>query len=127
MQRQRRGVAIVLDEYGSTAGLLTLRDILGAVAGPIRREGEAEGFVFERLGEGRWRVNGAMRVEDFRREHPALEAPEGVETMGGVAAYLADVIPAVGDSFPLRGLRLTVRQADERRVRELLVETEGAS
>jgi len=126
MQRQRRGVAIVLDEYGSTAGLITLQDILAAVVGEIRREGEAQRFVFEKLGPGRWRVNGAMRLDDFRREFPALEAPDDVETMAGLAMYLADVVPQAGEVFRHRGLRLTVQQADERRVRELLVESEGA-
>ncbi len=126
MQRQRRGVAIVLDEYGSTAGLITLQDILATVVGEIRREGEPQRFVFERLGPGRWRVNGAMRLDDFRREVPELGSPEGVETMAGLAMFLADVVPAAGESFRYQGLRLTVQQADERRVRELLVETEGS-
>jgi CBS domain containing-hemolysin-like protein len=126
MQRQHRGVAIVLDEYGSTAGLLTLQDILVSVVGPIRREGEAQGFVFERLAPGRWRVNGAMRLEDFRREYAALNPPDEVETLAGLVLWLADVVPSVGDVFRHQGLRITVRQADERRIRELLVETEAA-
>lgn len=125
MQRQHRGVAIVLDEYGGTAGLLTLQDILASVVGPIRREGEARGFVFERIAPGRWRVHGAMRVEDFRREHPALNPPGDVETMAGLVLWLADVVPGTGEVFRYQGLRITVRAADERRIRELLVETEA--
>jgi CBS domain containing-hemolysin-like protein len=119
-------VAIVLDEYGGTAGLLTLQDILVSVVGPIRREGEAPGFVFERLAPGRWRVHGAMRLEDFRREHPALVPPDDVETLAGLVLWLADVVPATGEVFCHQGLRITVLQADERRIRELLVEAEGA-
>lgn len=125
MQRQHRGVAIVLDEYGGTAGLLTLQDILASVVGPIRREGEARGFVFERIAPGRWRVHGAMRVEDFRREHPALNPPGDVETMAGLVLWLADVVPGTGEVFRCQGLRITVRAADERRIRELFVETEA--
>lgn len=127
MQRQHRGVAIVLDEYGGTAGLLTLQDILASVVGTIRREGEPQGFVFERLAPGRWRVHGAMRVEDFRREYPGLNPPGDVETMAGLVLWLADVVPGPGETFHHQGLRITVRQADERRIRELLVETEGQS
>ena len=126
MQRQHRGVAIVLDEYGSTAGLLTLQDILVSVVGPIRREGEAQGFVFECLAPGRWRVNGAMRLDDFRREYPALNPPDDVETLAGLVLWLADVVPTVGEVFRHQGLRITVKLADERRIRELLVETEAA-
>lgn len=126
MQRQHRGVAIVLDEYGSTAGLLTLQDILVSVVGPIRREGEAQGFVFESLAPGRWRVNGAMRLDDFRREYPALNPPDDMETMAGLVLWLADVVPTPGEVFRHQGLRITVKQADDRRIRELLVETEAA-
>jgi CBS domain containing-hemolysin-like protein len=127
LQRQQRGLAIVLDEFGGTAGLVTLEDMLEAVVGPIRSEGEAAGFVMEKLGPGRWRVNGLMRIDDFQREHPLLGEVAGVDTLGGLVLKLAEVVPAVGDTFSHRGLKLTVTMADERRVRELLVENGGAS
>lgn len=122
LQRQRRGVAIVVDEYGSTAGLITTEDILGAVIGRIRGEGEAEGFVVEQLGPGRWRVNGAMRLEDFRREYPPLGQVPEIDTMGGLFVALREVVPTVGESVKYSGLRLTATQVDDRRVREVLVE-----
>ncbi|MDW8309886.1 MAG: transporter associated domain-containing protein, partial [Verrucomicrobiales bacterium] len=82
----------------------------------------AEGFVMERLGPGRWRVSGTLRLDDFRREYPALgEVPE-VETMGGLLMHLLGVVPAPGESATFRGLKLTARVTDERRVKELLVE-----
>jgi CBS domain containing-hemolysin-like protein len=122
LQRQRRGLAIVLDEYGSTAGLITTEDILGAVIGRIRSEGEAGGFVMEKLGPGRWRVNGTMRIEDFRREYPDIGGYTGIDTMGGLLTALAEVVPPSGFAVRFGRLRLTVTVADERRVRELLVE-----
>ncbi len=125
LQRQQRGLAVVLDEFGGTAGLITLEDILEAIVGPIRDEGEPVGFVMESLGTGRWRVSGLMRLDDFRREHPALGDFPEIETMGGLVLKLAEVVPAVGESFTIRGLRLTVREADHRRVRQLLVEKVG--
>jgi putative hemolysin len=122
LQRQQRGVAIVLDEFGGTAGLVTMEDILSELVGKIRAGGEAGGFVMEKLGEGRWRVNGTMRLDDFRRVYPALaEVPE-VETMGGLLMSLLDVVPAAGESAKFCGLKLTAHAADERRVREVLVE-----
>src|SRR5881275_2092989 len=72
LQRQQRGLAIVLDEFGGTAGLVTMEDILGELVGKIHSSGVAEGFVMEKLGAGRWRVNGTMRLDDFRREYPPL-------------------------------------------------------
>ncbi|HZV36088.1 MAG TPA: transporter associated domain-containing protein, partial [Verrucomicrobiae bacterium] len=123
LQRQQRGLAIVLDEFGGTAGIVTMQDILEQMVGEIRSEGEPEGFVMEKLGPGRWRVNGTMRLEDFRREYPTLgEVPE-VDTMGGLLVSLYETIPAAGQSATFRGLKLTAISADERRVRELLVET----
>jgi CBS domain containing-hemolysin-like protein len=123
LQQQQRGLAIVLDEYGGTAGLVTVEDILESVVGQIQPESEATGFVFEKLGEGRWRVSGTMRLDDFRREYPALgEVPE-VATMGGLFVAQAEVVPAAGESVIYRGLRFTAQAVDERRVKELLVET----
>ena len=122
LQRQQRGLAIALDEYGTTAGLVTIEDILGSLIGRIRGEGEAEGFVIERLGPGRWRVNGTMRLEDFRREYPELKEVTGVDTMGGLLVALAEIVPPPGQTIRFGALRLTASVADDRRVRELIVE-----
>ena len=122
LQRQQRGMAIVLDEFGGTAGLVTTEDILEELIGKIRGEMEPEGFVMEKLGPGRWRVNGTMRLEDFRREYPALGEVPDVETMGGLLTSLASVVPGPGEAAAFRGLKLTAQATDERRVREVLVE-----
>ncbi len=122
LQRQKRGMAIVLDEFGGTAGLVTLEDILGELVGSIRGEVQHGGFVMEKLGPGRWRVNGTMRLDDFRREHPAIGEMAEVETMGGLLTHLLGVVPARGETTVFRGLKLTAQVAEERRVRELLVE-----
>jgi len=122
LQRQQRGLAIVLDEFGGTAGLVTMEDILEEMIGKIRGEVEAERFVMEKLGPGRWRVSGALRLDDFRREYPAVGDGIEVETMGGLLTSLLQVVPAPGDSVSFRGLKLTAQITDERRVKELLVE-----
>src|SRR3989475_3318360 len=122
LQRQQRGLAIVLDEFGGTAGLVTMEDILEEMIGEIRSEGEAQGFVMEKLGEGRWRVNATMRLEDFCREYPELGDVPEVDTMGGLLLSQLEVVPSVGQSVVFRGLKLTATAADERRVCELLVE-----
>jgi CBS domain containing-hemolysin-like protein len=122
LQRQQRGLAIVLDEFGGTAGIVTTEDILEELIGKIHGEAEAEGFVMEKLGPGRWRVAGTLRLDDFRREYPALGYVPEVETMGGLLVSLLDVVPAKGETATFCGLRLTAHATDERRVRELLVE-----
>ncbi|MBN8249682.1 MAG: CBS domain-containing protein, partial [Verrucomicrobia bacterium] len=127
LQRQQRGLAIVLDEFGSAAGLVTVEDILETVVGEIRGEGEPEGFLMERMAPGRWRVSGALRLDDFAREFAGLGDDPDVDTLGGLVVKLAEVVPAPGEVFQYRGVRFTVRAADERRVRELLVDTSGGT
>jgi CBS domain containing-hemolysin-like protein len=122
LQRQQRGLAIVLDEFGGTAGIVTMEDILEEMIGQIRPDTDTDGFVMEKLGQGRWRVSGLLRLDDFRREYPPLGEVAEVETMGGLLMSLVDVVPKPGESAVFRGVKLTASLADERRVRELLVE-----
>jgi len=123
LQKQQRGLAIVLDEFGGTAGIVTMEDILEEMVGKIRSEGEPEGFVMEKLGAGKWRVNGALRIDDFRREYPAIGDVAEVETIGGLMMSLLESVPSPGESVQFRGLKLTAQSTDERRVREVLIET----
>lgn len=122
LQRQRRGMAIVLDEFGGVAGLVTMEDILAELVGKLHHAVAADGFVMEKLGVGRWRVSGTMRLDDFRREHSDLVDVPSVETMGGLLMKLLDVVPMAGESAVYRKLKLTAHAVDERRVRELMVE-----
>jgi putative hemolysin len=121
LQRQQRGLAIVLDEFGGTAGIVTMEDILEELVGKIRREPD-EARLLERLGDGRWRVNGALLLDDFGRECQELGEVSGVDTVSGLLVREKEVVPAVGESVQFRGLRFTVQAADERRVREVLIE-----
>ena len=122
LQKQQRGLAVVLDEFGGTAGLVTMEDILSELVGRIRAEIRPEGFIMEKLAPDRWRVNGTMRLDDFRREYPPLGDVREVETMGGLLVHLLGVVPETGQSAIFRGLKLTAHVADERRVRELIVQ-----
>jgi putative hemolysin len=122
LQRQQRGLAIVLDEFGGVAGLVTMEDILGELVGKIRAGPQPEGFVMENLAPGKWRVSGSMRIEDFRREFPALGEVAEVETMGGLLTHLRGVVPETGESATFRHLKLTAQAVDERRVGELLIQ-----
>jgi CBS domain containing-hemolysin-like protein len=123
LQRQQRGLAIVLDEFGGTAGIVTIEDILAEVLGEIHSEHASEPAILEKLADNRWRVSGGLRLDNFRREYPQLPEFQGCETMAGLALRQFEAVPAPGESVTVAGLRLTVQAADERRIRELLVET----
>jgi putative hemolysin len=120
LQRQQRGIAIVLDEFGGTAGLVTMEDILEETLGRFGRKGA--GAIIERLGPGKWRVSGACTIDEFRREFPALQESDEVDTMAGILVKELEYVPVPGESVTLDGLRLTAKQANERRVLELEVE-----
>ncbi len=122
LQKQHRGLAVVLDEFGGVAGVVTMEDILGKLVGTIRPGTQPEGFVMETISSGRWRVNGTMRLDDFRREFPALGEVAEIETMGGLLTHLLGVVPNSGESAAFQDLKLTAQIVDDRRVRELLVE-----
>jgi putative hemolysin len=122
LQKQQRGMAIVLDEFGGTAGIVTMEDILAQLVGQHRAPSQPEGFVMAKLAPGRWRVSGTMRLEDFRREFPALPEVAAVETMGGLLSHLLGVVPDAEESAIFAGLKLTAHVADGRRVNELIVQ-----
>lgn len=122
LERQRRGLAIVLNEFGATAGLVTIENILEEVVGQVRAETRTRELVFEKLGAGRWRMSGSVSIDDFRREHPRMPEVPGAVTMGGVMVNLLEVVPDPGESVVIGNLRLTAKAVEERCVRELLVE-----
>ena len=122
LQKQHRGLAVVMDEFGGVAGVVTMEDILGELVGTIRSASQPEGFVMEKISAGRWRVNSTMRLDDFRREFPALTDVAEVETMGGLLTHLLGVVPDAGASAVFQDLKFTAQTVDERRVRELIVQ-----
>jgi putative hemolysin len=122
LQKQHRGMAVVLDEFGGVAGLVTMEDILSQLVGKIHTASPPEGFVMEKIAPDHWRVSGTMRLDDFRREYPALGNAAEVETMGGLLTHLLGVVPVAGTSARFHDLKFTAQIVDERRVRELLVQ-----
>jgi len=120
LQRQQRGLAIVLDEFGGTAGVVTMEDVLEETIGLFRKDVRAAAP--ERIAPGQWRVDGACAIDEFRREFPALNAVEDIDTMSGLFVRQLEYVPAAGESVTYHGLRLTARRVDDRKVRELEVE-----
>lgn len=122
LQRQQRGLAIVLDEFGSAAGLVTMEDILQELLGPFGQTRHPQGFRIENLAPGKWRVNGACSIEEFRREYPEIGAVEEVDTISGLVVQLFEYVPNRGESTFYKGLKFSAQKVDERRIEELIVE-----
>ena len=121
LQRQQRGIAIVLDEFGGTAGLVTMQDILEETLGRFGRK-DAGKPVLDRLAPGKWRVSGTCTVDEFRRELPAFPENDEVDTMSGLMVQRMEYVPTDGESVSVDGVKLTATKVSERRVLELEVE-----
>ncbi|WP_217165573.1 hemolysin family protein [Streptomyces sp. AC512_CC834] len=130
--RSEQPIAVVVDEYGGTAGVVTLEDIVEEIVGEVRDE--HDGLDVPELApappeEGRpaWDVEGSCRVDTLRRI--GLQAPDGpYETVAGLVADLLGRIPAVGDRAELPGWRLSVRQVGHYRAERIrLVRTAPVS
>ncbi len=123
-QRRKVHIAIVLDEYGGTAGLVTIEDLLEEIVGEIQDEYDVEEPLVESLGEDRARVDGRASVDDlldlWDLKIP-LEDDDEYDTVGGLVYHRIGGVPSPGDEVHVDGLRLTVETTDGRRVGKVLV------
>src|SRR5580693_5422406 len=121
MRRERAHLAIVVDEYGGTAGIVTLEDLVEELIGDIRDEYDIEQDQATKLPAGEVEVDGLLNLDEFT-EQTGIELPEGpYETVAGyVLAALGD-LPSEGDSVQVAGRTITVTELDGRRIARLRV------
>lgn len=105
LQRESTHVAVVADEYGGTAGLVTLEDLIEEIVGDIVDEYDVETADVEELGDGRRRLSARMSVDDFAALHGIdLDDEEDVDTVGGLLAKALGQVPIVGSEAEIRGV-----------------------
>jgi putative hemolysin len=126
LQGRKVHLAIVLDEYGGTAGLVTIEDLLEEIVGEIQDEYDVEEPMMVRLSENEARVDGRASVDDlaeiFGVELSGLADAEEYDTVGGLVYHRVGGVPRPGDRISLdeQGLTLTVETTDGRRVGKVL-------
>lgn len=121
---QKVHIAIVLDEYGGTAGLVTIEDLLEELVGEISDEHEPqEPAMFKKLSETAYEADARLYLDEFNRL-TALNLPEdaGFDTLGGFVSTTLGRIPQQGTSFEHAGARFTVLDAEPQRVKRLKIE-----
>jgi CBS domain containing-hemolysin-like protein len=105
-------VAVVIDEHGGTAGLITLEDLVEELVGQIRDEYDVEEPAVQALAGGAFLVPGSWRPDEIERD-TGLELPEGdYETVSGLVMEQLGRVPEVGDTIDLEHLRLQVEALD---------------
>jgi magnesium and cobalt transporter len=114
-------MAIVVDEYGGTAGLITLEDLLEEVVGEIRDEFEAEERLAQPVDERTWRVAAKMAIGEFNTVTRLSIPDEHFDTVGGWVLDLFGRVPHRGESVEVNGIRVTVEMLHRNRILQVLV------
>jgi magnesium and cobalt transporter len=123
----RNHIAIVVDEYGVTAGLLTIEDVLEEIVGEISDEHDAqEAGPIQKQEDNRFHVLAHTRIEDFNAWFGTSLADEEYDTVGGLVMYELGRLPRKGEAVSAGGFRFKVLQADRRRVHSIEVTPEPA-
>ena len=120
----RNHMAIVVDEYGGIAGLVTIEDVLEQIVGDIEDEydfDEVEDNILREKG-GRFRVKAQTQIADFNQVFKTSFPDEEFDTVGGLVISRFGRLPKRGESTTVDGLRFQVQRADSRRLHTLLVE-----
>jgi putative hemolysin len=117
MQRERFHLAIVVDEYGGTAGIVTLEDLIEELVGEIADEYDAVEPTVEPLGDGWFRIPSIMAVDEAN-ELLGAELPLGDDwdTIGGLVLAIAGHIPAEGESIEVQGYELVAENVESQRI-----------
>jgi CBS domain containing-hemolysin-like protein len=120
-QRQRVQSAIVVDEYGGTAGLVTLEDLIEEIVGEIQDEYDVETEPVLDEGNGSYVFSGTVDIDEVVDRLNVPIEREGFETVGGFLLSRLGRVPTVGESFEIDGLKVAVVDAERRRIRKVRI------
>jgi putative hemolysin len=117
-------LAVVVDEYGGTAGIVTLEDILEEIVGEIRDEFDEEGELVRPIDEKSAVIDPRIDLDDLN-ELFALDLPtEESDTLGGLLYSLCGRVPSRGDEVEYEGLRFTIDRVERQRIRQVTMRSE---
>lgn len=122
MQSQHVHIAIVVDEYGSVAGLVTIEDVVEEIIGDIQDEYDVEEQLFEQLGENEFILDAKVSLDEFEELVDRTLPEDGYETVGGFVISQLDKIPSVGDTVRYEDMAFMVLGTKGRRITKLRVE-----
>ncbi|MGH9870612.1 MAG: hemolysin family protein [Candidatus Polarisedimenticolia bacterium] len=121
LQARRLHMAVVVDEYGGTAGVVTIEDLLEELVGEIREEHERDERAVMQEADGRYLVSGTAAVDELAGALGMEVDAEGVDTVSGLIYSALGRIPHEGEAVEIQGLRLEVVKADTRKIEQVRV------
>ena len=120
-QRHQTQIAVVVDEYGGTAGLVTIEDMLEEIVGEIRDEYDVESEPVVDEGNGRFLFNGKVDIDEVAQRLNVEIERDGFETVGGFLLNHLGRVPSVGEHVDIDGLHVEVLEVDRRRVSKVRI------
>lgn len=120
-QASRIHLALVLDEWGGTAGIVTLEDVLEEIVGDIQDEHQHEHPEIEPLGDRKWLVDGGLTLDDLERDLDIELEAEDADTVAGFIQWRLGAVPVHGQTVEWEGYTLKVEAMEGRRVRKVLI------
>ncbi len=124
-QSEHLQVAVVVDEFGGTAGIVTIEDVIEEIVGDISDEHEDEEATIVDMGDGTYLVSGLLRVEELEEMLGREFSGQHYETVAGLIFTTLGRVPAAGTSITKNGFRFTVERADRRRIYRVRVSKEA--
>ncbi len=121
LQHQRVHMAIVVDEYGAVAGLVTIEDLVEEIIGDIQDEYDKEEVLYERIGDDDYVMDAKISIDDFNELLDSKLSDEDYDTLGGFVYTQLDKVPSVGDEVKYQNLTLTVLSTKGRRITKVKV------
>jgi CBS domain containing-hemolysin-like protein len=121
LQQRRVHMAIVVDEYGGMAGLVTIEDLLEEIVGEIQDEYDAEEPFVEFIGEDEYVFDARVDLDDLNRLMDVALPTDGSDTLGGFIYSTLGKVPAIGDEVTFEDMKLTVESVSGRRIKKVRV------
>ncbi|HMB71558.1 MAG TPA: hemolysin family protein, partial [bacterium] len=121
-QQSKNHLAIVVDEYGGTSGMVTLEDVIEEIVGEIEDEYDTQETLVEPLPDGTWRVAAKIDIDDLNEEMNLNLPTENSDTLGGFIYELVGKVPSQGEAVEYQNLRFVIDRVHRQRIMRVRIQ-----